>query len=107
MRSATRYRLCSLLTFALAGGCAAVPQQVVPDGQNAYRVRVSSPSFASQAATNAKAFAAASSFCDKMREQVLFRESQESGVHSWSPKQEDLTFVCSSAIVRGDALAKD
>jgi hypothetical protein len=32
-----------------------------------------------------------------MGEQVLFRESQESGVHSWSPKREDLTFVCARA----------
>jgi hypothetical protein len=29
-----------------------------------------------------------------MGERLLFRESQESGTHSWSPKREDLTFVC-------------
>jgi hypothetical protein len=32
-----------------------------------------------------------------MGQQVLFRNSQESGEHSWSAKREDLTFVCMSA----------
>jgi hypothetical protein len=108
MRGRTRYRLCVLLAVTVGGGCAAGPQKVVPVGQNAYRVSVSSPSFASQAGTNFKAFNAASSFCDQMGEQVLFRQSQESGLHSWSPKHEDLTFVCASASLRGDAaMARD
>jgi len=108
MRSTTRYRLPMLLALTVAGGCATAPQQVVPVGQNAYRVSTSSPSFASQAGTNEKAFDAANAFCDKMGEQALFRQSQESGVHSWSPKHEDLTFVCGSASLRGDvAVAKD
>jgi hypothetical protein len=108
MRSSTRYRLFVLLTVTVAAGCAAQPHRVMPVGQNAYRVSVTSPSFASQAGTNDKAFDAASSFCDKMGEQVLFRQSQESGVHSWSPKHEDLTFVCSSAgLLAAAAVAKD
>jgi hypothetical protein len=108
MRSATRYRLSMLLCLTAAGGCATAPHQVVPVGQDAYRVSVSRPSFASQSGTNLKAFDAASAFCDKMGEQALFRQSQESGVHSWSPKREDLTFVCSSASLRDDvAVAKD
>ncbi len=95
------------LALTLLGGCAAGPQ-LVPLGQNAYRLSVSSPRFASQAGTNQKAFDAANAFCDKTGEQVLFRESQESGVHSWSPKREDLTFVCSSVAVRADAaMARD
>jgi hypothetical protein len=108
MRSSTRYRLFVLFTIAVAGGCAAGTQKVTPVGQNAYRVSVTSPSFASQAGANYKAFDAASSFCNKMGEQVLFRQSLESGVHSWSPKHEDLTFVCTSAGPRADAaVAKD
>jgi hypothetical protein len=108
MHSATRYRLSMLLSLTAAGGCAMAPQQVVPVGQNAYRVSVSSPRFASQSGANYKAFDAASTFCDKMGEQALFRQSQESGVHSWSPKREDLTFVCSSASLRDDAaVARD
>ncbi len=108
MRSSTRYRIFVLLAITVAGGCAAGPQKVMPVGQDAYRVSVTSPSFASQAGANHKAFDAASSFCDKMGEQALFRVSQESGVHSWSPKHEDLTFVCTSAGLRADAaVAKD
>jgi hypothetical protein len=102
MRSGTQHRLCILLALAVSGGCATRPQ-VVPVEHNAYRVTVTGPSFASQAGTNDKALYAASSFCDKRGEQVLFRESQESGVHSWSPKREDLTFICGSASLRGDA----
>jgi len=108
MHSATRYRLWMLLSLTAAGGCATAPQQVVPVGQNAFRVSVSAPRFARQSDTNYKAFDAATAYCDKMGEQVLFRQSQESGVHSWSPKREDLTFVCSSASLRdGVAVAKD
>jgi hypothetical protein len=108
MRSSTRYRRFVLLTVTVAGGCAAQPHTVMPVGQNAYRVSVTSPSFASQAGANYKAFDAASSFCDRMGEQVLFRQSQESGVHSWSPKHEELTFVCTNAGLRAaTAVAKD
>jgi putative hemolysin len=94
MRSIKNQRLWSLLAIVAAAGCATAPQKVVPLGQDAFRVSVSAPSFARQADTNYKAFDAASTFCGQKGEQVLFRESQESGVHSWSPKREDLTFVC-------------
>jgi len=97
MRSIKNHRLWSLLTIVAAAGCAAAPQKVVPVGQDAFRVSVSAPSFARQAETNYKAFDAASAFCGQMGEQVLFRESQESGIHIWSPKREDLTFVCTRA----------
>ena len=99
MRSIKKHRSWSLLAIlaaagCAAAGCAAAPQKVVPLGQEAFRVSVTAPSFASQADTNYKAFDAASTYCTRMGERVLFRESQESGTHSWSPKREDLTFVC-------------
>ena len=100
MRSIKIHRLWSLLTIAAAAGCATAPHQVVPLGQDAFRVSVSAPSFARQTDANYKAFDAASRYCEQMGGQALFRESQESGVHSWSPKREDLTFVCARA---GDA----
>lgn len=100
MRSFKNHRLWSVLTIIAAAGCATAPQKVVPVGQDAFRISVSAPSFARQAETNYKAFDAASTFCGRMGEQVLFRESHEFGMHSWSPKREDLTFVCARA---GDA----
>ena len=94
MRSIKNHRPWSLLAIAAAAGCATAPHTVVPLGQDAFRVSVSAPSFATQADANYKAFDAASTFCGQTGGQALFRESQESGVHRWSPKREDLTFVC-------------
>jgi hypothetical protein len=98
IKSRRTYRVSSLLiAAAAAAGCASAPQRVAPVGQDAFRVSVTAPSFARQVDANSKAIDAANAFCGQMSEQVLFRESQESGVHSWSPKREDLIFVCARA----------
>jgi hypothetical protein len=97
MCSVKNHRLWSLLTIVAAAGCAVAPQKVVPLGQDAFRVSVAAPIFARQADANYKALDAANAFCDQRGEQVLFRESQESGLHSWSPKREELTFLCMRA----------
>lgn len=78
-------------------GCASAPSGVVPAGNDAYQLRVSGARFESQADTNIKALGIASEYCAKMDKSLLFRQSIESGEHSWDPKQEDLTFVCSDA----------
>jgi hypothetical protein len=98
IQSHRTYRVLSLLIVAAAAGCAGAPQRVMPVGQDAFRVSVSAPSFARQAEANYKALDAARAFCGHMGEQVLFRESRESGVHSWSQKREDLTFVCTHVV---------
>jgi len=94
MRCIKNHRSWSLLAIVAVAGCATAPQKIVPLGQDAFRVSVTAPSFARQADANHKALDAASTFCGQMGERLLFRESQESGTHSWSPKREDLTFVC-------------
>jgi hypothetical protein len=99
MRRFKSNRLLPLATAALAGlaGCASAPPSVVPAGNDAYQLRVSGARYESQADTNIKALAIASDYCAKQDKHLLFRQSTESGEHSWAAKQEDLTFVCSDA----------
>jgi len=83
-----------IMAIAMLGGCATAPPNVIPAGPDAYQLSVTGARFETQADTNLKALSAANDYCDKMGKHVMFRESTESGDHSWSPKQEDLTFVC-------------
>jgi hypothetical protein len=87
----------TLLTVAALAGCAGAPPKVASLGENAYQLSVVGKPATSQADTNYRAVAAATEYCAQMGQQVLFRQSQESGEHTWSPKREDLTFVCMSA----------
>jgi hypothetical protein len=85
-----------ILASTLAG-CATAPSGVVPAGQDAYHVSVFGARFETQADTNLKALRVAGEYCDKMAKHVMFRQSAETSEHAWSPKQEDLTFVCMDA----------
>ena len=78
-------------------GCATAPSGVVPAGQDAYRVSVFGARYETQADTNLKALSVANEYCEKNARHVMFRQSVEISEHSWSPKQEDLTFVCMDA----------
>jgi hypothetical protein len=91
--------LCVLGIVALAGlaGCAATAPAIVPAGDNAYSVRVPGARYETQADTNLRALNLADAYCDKQAKHVMFRESTESSQHSWSAKQEELTFVCMDA----------
>jgi hypothetical protein len=99
MRRDKSNRVLALAIAGLAGlaGCASAPPSVVPAGNDAYQLRVSGARYESQADTNIKALVIASDYCAKLDKHLLFRQSTESGEHSWAPKQEDLTFVCSDA----------
>jgi hypothetical protein len=85
-----------ILASTLAG-CATAPAGVVPAGQDAYHVSVFGARYETQADTNLKALRVAGEYCDKMAKHVMFRQSAETSEHAWSPKQEDLTFVCMDA----------
>lgn len=87
----------ALLVVAALAGCAGAPPKVASLGDNAYQLSVVGKPATSQADTNYRAIVAATDYCAQSRQQVLFRQSQESGEHTWSPKREDLTFVCMSA----------
>jgi hypothetical protein len=86
-----------LMAAAALAGCAGTPSKVTSLGDNTYQLSVNGTRAATQADTNFKAFLAASDYCGQLGQQALFRQSQESGEHIWSPKREDLTFVCMSA----------
>jgi hypothetical protein len=84
-----------IMASAMAG-CATAPSGVVPNG-DAYHVSVHGARYETQTDTNLKALNVANEYCDKMAKHVMFRQSTETSEHSWSAKQEDLTFVCMDA----------
>ena len=86
-----------ILASAVLAGCATAPTAVVPAGEDAYRVNVFGARYETQADTNLKALRVAGEYCDKMAKHVMFRQSRETSEHAWSPKEEDLTFVCMDA----------
>jgi hypothetical protein len=94
MRRLTENRLLGIVVFAALAGCAAAPPKVNPAGEDAYQLSVPGARWESQADTNLKAVRAATDYCDKLGKHLMFRESTETGDHSWLPKNEDLTFVC-------------
>lgn len=53
--------------------------------------------FATQANTNMKALNAANAFCDRRSLHMVPKNSSESGVYGWSPRQDSLIFMCLKA----------
>jgi hypothetical protein len=102
MKARNMQWMIGIVTSAILTGCATapagiVPAGIVPAGQNAYHVRVVGARYETQSDTNFKALKVASVYCDLMAKHVMFRQSTETREHAWSPKQEDLTFVCMDA----------
>lgn len=87
----------ALAVMAMLSACAGAPLKVAIVDGNAYQLSVVGKPATSQADVNYRAIAAATNYCGQTGQQVLFRESQESGEHAWSPKREQLTFVCMNA----------
>jgi hypothetical protein len=82
------------IASATMAGCASTPTGVIPAGQDAYHVSVFGARYETQTDTNLKALSVANQYCEQLGKHVMFRQSTESSEHAWSPKQEDLTFVC-------------
>jgi hypothetical protein len=95
MKSRNPFWVLAVIGAAL-GGCAATPL-VQPVAQDAYRVNVIGARYETQTDANLRALNIADQYCDQMGKHVMFRQSTESSEHAWSPKQEDLTFVCMDA----------
>jgi len=81
---------------ALAG-CATVASDVVPIGRDTYQLSMTGVGFATQANTNIKALKAANAYCEKMNKHMEFQHNSESGVYGWSPRQDNLVFMCLNA----------
>lgn len=86
-----------IVASAAMAGCASTPVGVQPAGQDAFHVSVLGARYETQTDTNLKALNVANQYCDQMGKHVMFRQSTETAEHAWSPKQEDLTFICMDA----------
>jgi hypothetical protein len=84
------------MACATMAGCASTPSGVLPAG-DAYHVSVVGARYETQTDTNLKALNAANQYCGQMGQHVMFRQSTETSEHAWSPKQENLTFICMDA----------
>jgi hypothetical protein len=76
------------------GGCATIGSEVVPIGKDTYQLSMTGVGFATQANTNIKALKAANDYCGKMGKHMVPKNSAESGVYGWSPRQDSLVFMC-------------
>jgi hypothetical protein len=87
-------------------GCATIPSAVVPIGKDTYQLSMTGVGFATQANTNVKALKAANAYCDSLGKHLMFQHASESGVYGFSPRQDNLVFLCldanDPAYVRGD-----
>ena len=97
MRQGTLHTLLGLIALASLSGCAATREAVTPVNDDAYHVHTTGARYETQADTNLKALTAANEYCGTQGKQLLFRQSIETAEHAWSPKAEDLTFVCIDA----------
>ena len=78
-------------------GCATIPSDVVPIGKDTYQLSMTGVGFATQANTNVKALKVANSYCEKLNKHLVFQHSSESGVYGFSPRQDNLVFLCLNA----------
>jgi hypothetical protein len=78
----------------LIAGCVTVGSQVVPVGKDTYQLSMTGVGFATQANTNIKALQSANAYCDKIGKHMVPKTSGESGVYGWSPRQDNLVFMC-------------
>jgi len=81
----------------LLAGCATVGSKPVPIGKDTYQLSMTGVGFATQANTNMKALAAAADFCSTLALHMVPKNSAESGVYGFSPRQDSLVFMCLSA----------
>jgi hypothetical protein len=97
MKSRNSQWMFGLMAVATMAGCATNSNGVTPVGQGAYHVSVVGQRYETQTDANLRALTVAHQYCDQLGQHVMFRQSTESSEHAWSPKQEDLTFVCMDA----------
>jgi hypothetical protein len=97
MRQGTIHSLLGLMAVATLSGCVANRPPVTSTGDDGYRVHTIGARYETQADTNFKALVVANEYCGTQGKQLMFRQSIETAPHAWSPKAEDLTFVCVDA----------
>jgi hypothetical protein len=86
-----------VLLIATLVGCATISSDVVPIGRDTYQMSMTGVGFATQANTNIKALKAANAYCEKTGKRMVFQHNSESGIYGWSPRQDNLVFMCLNA----------
>lgn len=84
----------SMICTAGLVACVTVGSQVVPVGKDTYQISMTGVGFATQANTNIKALKAANDYCSQLKRHMVPKNSSESGVYGWSPRQDNLVFMC-------------
>lgn len=79
---------------ALLTGCVTMGSEPVPVGPDTYQLSMTGVGFATQANTNINALRAANAYCAKSGLHMTPKNSAESGVYGWSPRQDNLVFMC-------------
>jgi hypothetical protein len=96
----------AMIAIVALGGCATIASNVVPIGKDTYQLSMTGVGFATQANTNVKALKAAGAYCDSLGKHLMFQHASESGVYGFSPRQDNLVFLCldanDPAYVRGN-----
>lgn len=90
-------KIAILAAAALLTGCVTMGAEPVPVGADTYQLSMTGVGFATQANTNMKALSAANAFCDRKGLHMTPKNSSESGVYGWSPRQDSLVFMCLKA----------
>jgi hypothetical protein len=80
--------------FLLLAGCVTVGSKPVAVGKDTYQMSMTGVGFATQANTNIHALKAANDFCGTLNLHMVPKNSAESGVYGWSPRQDSLVFLC-------------
>lgn len=87
-------RIAIIAFIALLSGCITMGSKPVPVGADTYQLSVTGVGFATQANANMKALADANTFCAAQGLHMIPKNSSESGVYGWSPRQDSLVFMC-------------
>lgn len=90
-------RLIMCAAALLITGCVTTASKPVPVGKDTYQLSMTGVGFATQANTNMKALEAANAYCDSLGLHMVPKNSAESGVYGWSPRQDSLVFMCLTA----------
>jgi hypothetical protein len=84
----------TIFSIFVLTACVTVGSQPVPVGKDTYELSMTGVGFATQANTNMKALRQAADFCTGLGLHLVPKNSSESGVYGWSPRQDSLVFMC-------------
>jgi hypothetical protein len=84
----------ALVVCLVLAGCVTTPSNVVSVGKDTYQVSATGVGFTTQSGANMAALETASAYCAKLGKKMLLKQSTENGVYGFSPRRNDLTFMC-------------